>query len=467
MIIAKKYKQVLTTDKRNVVLKSGRTAGKSKFMAQYVVINFFKYDADILVTRAYIADMEKSMFQEILDVLEEEELIQYTIQRTRPLKIKNIKNGNTIYFEGIGGADKSRTRGFKPRKKLSLIIVDEMQQLPEQTNLKQALATFRRHYQDYAKVIMAFNPEPQNSHWANEYYRINESESNIHLCLHTTYRHIIKFLNDADKEEIDLMATINPDEYRHMYLGETNGLFGGVYYTFNREAHLIDKDIVKDMIKRVGVLQMLVGIDSAVTRDRTAAVPVLVLRNGQCIVTEYYYHDPMKNGAMPDEELKDYLFNFIEEMRDEYDLRSGNKPIHLVVDSANANLVKTLEYHNKYGYRIWSYSQKKIIEMARIVQDAFSTNTTFILDNGGIMNYKTGRFEHQHPLVTALESVTWDKAGKGFDPLVPNDSTDALTYALATYFKNPHNLNFPKRYGYYELPKELKERKKEEDNSSE
>jgi len=226
MVVAEKYRQVLTTKKRNTILKSGRTAGKSKFMAQYVVINFFKYNADVLVTRAYIADMEKSMFQEVLEVLEEEDLIQFTIQRTRPLKIKNTINGNTIYFEGIGGSDKSRTRGFKTRKGLSLVIVDEMQQLPEETNLKQALASFRRHYTKDARLVMAFNPEPQNAHWANEYYRENEAESNIHLCLHTNYKHVLGFLNEADKEEINLMSIINPDEYRHMYLGETNGLFG-------------------------------------------------------------------------------------------------------------------------------------------------------------------------------------------------------------------------------------------------
>jgi hypothetical protein len=54
------------------------------------------------------------------------------------------------------------------------------------------------------------------------------------------------------------------------------------------------------------------------------------------------------------------------------------------------------------------------------------------------------------PLVTALESVTWDEKGKGFDDRVPNDDSDALTYALSTYFINPNNIYFPKRLGFYE-----------------
>ena len=85
------------------------------------------------------------------------------------------------------------------------------------------------------------------------------------------------------------------------------------------------------------------------------------------------------------------------------------------------------------------------------MQDAFSKNVVYVLDNDGTYNYLQKRMIKEHPLVTALESVIWDEAGKGFDPKVPNDTTDALTYALATYYRNPNSQDFPKRAGYYEI----------------
>ena len=142
MLILEPYNEILDTDKRYSLVKSGRDAGKSKFSAQYIVKNFFEFNNNILVCRANYGDLQDSMFQEILDVLEEEHLIQFTEQRTRPLKITNKLNKNIIYINGVGGADLSRTKGLKTSKKLSLIMFDELQQLPEQSIVDQALATF-------------------------------------------------------------------------------------------------------------------------------------------------------------------------------------------------------------------------------------------------------------------------------------------------------------------------------------
>lgn len=453
MNVLEPYDKVLTTHKRYIMIKSGRDAGKSKFSAQFIVKNFYEHNLNILVCRSSYGDLKDSMFQEINDVLEEEHLIQFTESRTRPLKIINKLNGNIIYFKGVGGADLSRTKGFKTSKKLSLIMFDELQQLPSQANLDQALATFRRHLDaKEGRVLMCFNPEPQKSHWCNEYYRIHTNDPK-YLTLHTSYKDIAGVLSDVDLEAIETERVLNNDYYRYLYLGETDGLFGTVYHTFNRDIHLIDRDRLNELVKEFGVYQLLVGVDSAVTRDRVAVVPLLMLRNGQCIVTEYFYHNPQKNGQLSDERLvTKYIYPFLEEIETKYELDIGRKPIHLVVDSANANVVRTLNYHNvRRRYRIWAYTQKKIFEMARIVQDAFSKNVVYVLDTGGIYNYVTHNKEvNYHPLVTALESVIWDEKGKGFDPIVPNDSTDALTYALATYYKNPHNLSFPTRYSYYE-----------------
>ena len=89
--------------------------------------------------------------------------------------------------------------------------------------------------------------------------------------------------------------------------------------------------------------------------------------------------------------------------------------------------------------------------MADMMINAFSKNVLLVLDCEKIYNYVSNRYEYNfHPLLLALESVAWDKDGKKFDPIIPNDDTDALTYALAYYFVNPDNLYLPNKQNFYE-----------------
>lgn len=449
-MILKPYDKVLHTDKTYALIKSGRDAGKSKFSAQLTTLNLFQHKLNQLICRASYGDLQDSMFQEILDVLEEEKLLMFTEQRTRPLKIINKLNGNVIYFKGVGGADLSRTKGFKTSKKLSLIMFDELQQLPDQSNLDQALASFRRHLADNGKVLMCFNPEPQNSHWCNEYFRINSENPNF-LTLWTSYKDIAGVLSTVDLEAIETERLINPSNYKYLYLGETNGLFGGVYHTFNRDYHLLTPKEVDTLIKDIGIHQVLVGVDGATTRDCTSMIPVIILNNGQAIAVETFHHDPTKSGALSNEQIYPYLLEHLELIESKYDLRFRGKQVTLIVDSASADLVLKLQYSLPKRFKVYSYSQKRVIQMAQVMQNAFSKNVLYIKDTGGIYNYISRRFESNYlPLVTQLESVIWDEKGKGFDPMVPNDDTDALTYAVAFYFINPNNLYFPQPQNFYE-----------------
>lgn len=330
-------------------------------------------------------------------------------------------------------------------------MFDELQQLPEQSNLDQALATFRRHLDnDKGKVLMCFNPEPQNSHWCNEFYRIN-TENPSYLTLWTSYKNIIGVLSDVDIEAIELEAIVNPSNYKYLYLGETNGLFGGVYHTFNRDYHLLTEREVTKMIKDIGIHQILVGVDGATTRDCSAMIPVAILNNGQAIALETFHHDPIKYGALSNDRLFVLLLEHIEKIENQYDLRFRGVPITFIVDSASADLVQKLQFDLPRRFQVFSYSQKKVIQMAQVMQNAFSKNVLYIKDTGGIYNYINRLFETNNlPLVTQLESVIWDEKGKGFDDSVPNDATDALTYAVAFYFINPNNLYFPPRDNFYE-----------------
>lgn len=227
MKILKPYDQLYDVNNHKVLLKSGRDAGKSTAIYQKVVYNLFKYpDMDIIVSRAFASDMKRSIFSGIQKYLIQEGLDKYMTYRSRPLGMTNNLTGNTIWFVAIGGHDLESSKGLEPHNKVSLWVVDECQQLKKQENFDQAYATFRRHFHEKVwQFVVAFNPKKENSHWLNEYYRINE-QTGEYKCIYSSYRDIAGMLTDVDLREIRLEKEINYDNYRYLYLGETEGLFG-------------------------------------------------------------------------------------------------------------------------------------------------------------------------------------------------------------------------------------------------
>ena len=446
MKVLKPYLPLFDNNNKKIMLKSGRNAGKSQAISQLLMSKFFQYDLDVLVSRSNYGDLKDSIFSEVIARLAEEHLLPFIEERSRPLRIINKLNGNVMYFLGIGGSDLSRSKGTKPLKDVSVWVIDETQQLPTQANFDQAWASFRRRLDsEVGQLILAFNPEPQNSHWCNEMYRLNQ-EDDEWLCIYTSYLDIWEVLKPHDRNDIRKEKRINPSNYKYLYLGETEGLFGGVYHTFDRNYHLVKEKQVRKLIDKYGIHSILIGVDGATTRDKTAFVPTFILNNGQGIVVEYFYHDPEKNGQLSDDLLMPYVERWLEFLHRKYRI-SYNQPIRCIFDSASANL--RLTFANRMGsrYICEAYTQKKIIQMARIMQNAFGRNVLFLLDDGGYFNYITNQKEYgNHIGVKQLEGVVWEDIPnpRKFDPKVPNDWTDALTYSTAYYFKNPQALYFNK-----------------------
>ena len=454
--VMKKYEAIFKKFPMYKFLKSGRAAGKSTAGGQKTAKTFFEEDGDIVVFRSNYQDIKQSIFQEIMNVIEDLELYQYLEIKQKPLVVRNKLNGNTMYFLGIGGADVHRTKGFKPNKgELTLIVGEELQQVPSQANLDEAMATFLRYLKPDGEVLYMFNPDRRASHWCNEYFRLKEHDDNF-LCIHSTYKDIAEYLSKPLLVEIEVERITNPSNYKHRYLGQTEGLHGAVYYTFDRKKHLVTEAQVKDLINKVGIHQLIVGGDPAYTVDATCLVPILLLKNGQTVALNYFYHDPKVNSPLSNAEVVKPITKWLtQDVIKRWGL-PNNFRVDLVFDTQGGDLLRQLSYNLPRNFVAQTYSQKRIIEMSQYMVNAFSKNVLFILDEGGFYNYITNRFvKGSHPLVTQLEQVVWDEADNDkFDKKVPNDCTDALTYGISFYFKNPANLHFPQlQYFYKPIPK--------------
>ena len=455
MEIVKIYAELFLTTIQQIILRSGRNAGKSKVLAQFVVkVITTMSKRDVVVTRANYNSLKGSVFNEILNVISEEGLEDMFIVKTSPLHIICKLTGNQIYFKAVGGSDLSRTKGFVPNNPLSLIVIDECQQLPNQTNLDQALATFRRHIAEDGKMVLLFNPERSRAHWMNEYYRIRKIDEDW-LCIESNWLDIAQYLSKLDIRAMLNEKKFNRPYYDWLYMGDTTGTFGLVYHTFNRDKHLISETQAQRMVKKHGIHAVIIGTDGASTRDATAFIPRLILGNGQSLAVDMFYFNHEKQGSLSNEQMMPLVKKWLKFIEKKWNISWGIQKLFSVDPAGNSDLKVTLNFHAPtFGkYRVMSYTQKDIVKNAQIVQNAYSRNAALIVDCDGYINYKTGLRVKDNPLVRAYESVIWDEFGTKFDKTVPNDTTDADTYGLNMYYKNPNNLyipSFAKHVEYYD-----------------
>lgn len=443
--VALPYKKLYTTDKTTCVMYSPRISGKSKAIVQFIIYMLTKYPKhDIIVTRANYNALEDSLYNEILTIAEEEDISSFFIPKHSPLKIQTIL-GNNIYFKGIGGADYSRSKGFKGRNKISLIVCDETQQLKDEQSLKQAIATFIRSLDDEisSHIILAGNPEQVKAHWWNVFCR-KYRFAGVYEFIDANYMDITKYLSKLTIQEIETERKYNPVMYKFLYLGELDEMSGGAYPQFKREKHYISKQEADELFKGEVIDAIIWGGDGAITHDGTGIVPIAVMSSGRGVVLERFYYDPLKTGnPLAPSQLVELIERYLIDMDNKYGIIKNGIESYFAIDCASEDLITQLRYNLDDYHTVKAFTTKNILRNNSVVNNCFARGMVYIVNYGGYYDYYFNRFvpttADTEPLIYQLESVIWKNYK--LDPTIPNDYTDALTYGLNIYFLNPDHLN--------------------------
>lgn len=452
--IVKPYDRILTTDKTTVIMYSPRISGKSYALGQIVYIYANKYPKhDIVVTRANYNSLEDSLYNEIIAFAANVGSGDFYVPLRSPLRIKT-KKGNTIYFKGIGGADYSRSKGFKGLRPISLIICDETQQLKDEQSLRQAIASFIRSVDATIKsrVILAGNPEMVKAHWWNAYCR-KYRYAGVYEFIDANYLSIYKYLSEVTRTEIENERKYNPLMYKFLYLGELDELAGGAYGQFKRERHYITYDEFLKEARGQTMEYIIWGGDGAITHDSTGICPIAVMSSGRAYVLERFYYNPLETGVvLAPSQLTEMLLEYVDYMDKRYQIIADGIGSCFYIDGAAADLITQLRYSINGYHLVRGFTRKNIINNNAVVNNCFAKNMLKIIDFGGYYDYYAKRWvdtsADTEPLVYQLESVTWKNYK--LDPAIPNDYTDALTYGTNAYFENPDNLYLPIRKGVYD-----------------
>lgn len=447
--VAEIYLPLFTSDKKDFVLSGGRTGGKSKVAYQCCGITAANTpNSDIIITRVNASSLETSSYAEMQEVLTELGEFGKSFRfYKKPLRIES--KDNSFYFFGIGGGI-DRTKGIKTKHPVSLLIIEEAQELRTRDEYENTLATLRRRFGINCKVITIFNPPPSEFHWINIWAK-EKQQDNDYVVIHSSWLDVANFLNDRDIKEILKTKKANIDYYNFMYLGIPSGVAGAVYPMFT-DANIVSIDKNQEILRN-NIAAVIIGGDGSVVRDCTTFVPVFILTNGQAIVGDPFIHDPKIDGVFGSHSLVEkFVVKYFNDLVNTHGLDNAfsRTPILMTIDSAATDLIQACKFFFSNRADIIAVKKGTQLQMVDPLQSCFTKNILFIWDNDryyssvkGWQRYTTDtRWNNKNPLEFQIRSLVWDKTGCHYDPVVPNDISDSLTYAIFTWFTKAENIHW-------------------------
>lgn len=434
-----------------ILIPSGRISGKTKnsvVVANLILMQFPYYD--IVVTRSSYGSMQDSSYTEFESAINElpESISEQFEFKKSPLRIERVNNSGTIYFIGSGGSNKDRTKGLKTKHPVKVVIVEETQEFRDRESYDQFMASVRRNFGEGVVVLVLGNPPAIEAHWFNQFVKQKEKD-NDWLVARMSWMDIIGFLNDYDIKEILKCKILEPSYYDWLYGGIPTGGLGQVYPMFRKDIHLIPYNERSNsrLLQDFRICGVIIGCDGAVNKDSTAFVPRFIMSNGQSVAGKIFYHDPKTNGVKGSFPLvENEGTRWFKELIKENNLDNpynymASIPIVFVVDSAATELIQALRYY--FGNRATVYAIKKgtILQMVDVVQSAIGKNVVAIYDYGGYYNYTLNKWiEGDNILAYQYRALVWNEKQTGYDPIVPNDVTDADTYGIYFYYRQVENI---------------------------
>jgi phage terminase large subunit len=227
--ILRPYSPALQDDKRYYLIAGGRAGGRSYFASQYATASLTsKGYSRTAIMRLVQGDIRNSIYQEIIDRLEEFDFIDKVQTTTKPI---NITDGSNV----INGIGFKKSSGDQKAKLKSLagytdVIIEEAEEVSEEdfNQLDDSLRTVKAKI----RLILLFNMPPKN-HWINKrwfnlvdsgvegFYGAELKDSHKHnTCfIHTTYKDNLKNLNKTTVDNFERYKLTNPDHYWNMIMG--------------------------------------------------------------------------------------------------------------------------------------------------------------------------------------------------------------------------------------------------------
>jgi phage terminase large subunit len=294
-LVNERYGQLFTEKPRYIILMGGRAAGRSTVASQFALANllapsYFR----CAIMRYILGDIRNSIYQDIIDRSEEQDVKDNLYIRENLLTISYGKN--KISGMGFKKSSSDQKAKLKSLANYNCIIIEEADEVSEEDFMQ--LDDSIRTLKSDITIILLLNP-PSKQHWIiRRWFNLLQSEVEGYympelksdqtdtIFIHTTYRDNIINLNQTTIDNYERYKTNRPDHYYNMIKGlVSEGARGRIFKNW----HIVTNDLFNAL-----PYTSFYGLDFGFTNDPTALVEIKT-HNEQVWIRELIYETGLTN----------------------------------------------------------------------------------------------------------------------------------------------------------------------------
>ena len=424
------YAPLVDATVKEVVEGSGRCTAKSTSneIVALTLMMQSKFN-NIWYCRAERSDIRDTIFSSMIStaqIMGVEKLFTWTLS---PLRIKCKKTGAICYFDAINGKtddDMTATKGFTPQyKTLAMCILDEADQVKHYNHITAWQSTAARFLLATAKMVYAYNPPMNKSHWAHKFF--GDKVKNGAARIYATWEDIRGLLSPRVIEDILKFKRDDPDYYRYWYLGEPVNFQGMVYPQFSREKHVINVWQYLNNNPYERVTEVIFGLDEGTVNDSTCVTCLAIMRSGRAIVLNCLEIDPLKIGQQSPAETSRHLQRYLADCIAKFPFIQRVQR-RWIFECAEGGQMLRLQFIEDTGEDTCLVTQKSIMGDVKRVRSMLSE---------GLLYFHDGEEVTTSILIEDIENYVFDEKTGDIKKQQRDDTIDSLEYATKLYFNAP------------------------------
>ena len=424
------YAPLVDATVKEVVEGSGRCTAKST-SNEIVALSLMMQSKfnNIWYCRAERSDIRDTIFSSMIStaqIMGVEKLFTWTLS---PLRIKCKKTGAICYFDSVNGKtddDMTATKGFTPQyKTLAMCILDEADQVKHFNHITAWQSTAARFLLETAKMVYAYNPPMNKSHWAYKFF--GDKVKNGAARIYATWEDIRGLLTQRVIDDILKFKRDDPDYYRYWYLGEPVNFQGMVYPQFSREKHVINIWQYLSEHRNERVTEVIYGLDEGTVNDSTCVTCLAILRSGKAVVLDCLEIDPIKIGQQSPAETSRHLLRFLNDCNSRFPFLQTVRR-RWIFECAEGGQMLRLQFIEDTGEDTCLVTQKSILGDVKRVRSMLSE---------GLLLFHVGPEVTTEVLITDIENYVFDDKTGDIKKQQRDDTIDSLEYATKLYFNMP------------------------------
>lgn len=220
-------------------LKGGRGSLKSSFISIEIILGMMRHPERHAICFRKIKDtLRESVFEQLLWAIDALGVADYWHKSVSPMRLTYLPTGQRILFRGLDYARKLKS--ITARNGYFAYIwyeeLDEFSDMDEINTVNQSLLRGGTLF----TVFYSYNPPRSAQSWVNYESAISRPDK---ITLHTTYKDAPpEWLGTPFLVEAEHKAKVNPEAYRHEFLGEVTGTGGEVFRNVQAK-HFTDAEI--------------------------------------------------------------------------------------------------------------------------------------------------------------------------------------------------------------------------------